>query len=283
MPILSLSPKDLSNFDKQLVQLSSTKDKFELIREIYKRVSVNETELEKLEFAVNLLQVQGNYDLQKEALRKQHQKLKDIRQTIDDRILVVEQKLYLGIPEDLDEMERLITEQEAIVADQEKLNDDELSLLESMSQIDVAFGKQLAEIDQSRSNRDLPLKAKLERQLLQLEETEKKIQLQSKLYSFLPILIIPIILDYLAYRLGLNGTKQIIFSHYIFLVSFLGIQIFFADTIIQKIGNYLANKQSDVFLKQISDEVNQLDKAKRQIETKHGIKAEDIIALDMNY
>ena len=283
MPILSLSPKDLSNFDKQLVQLSSTKDKFELIREIYKRVSVNETELEKLEFAVNLLQVQGNYDLQKEALRKQHQKLKDIRQTIDDRILVVEQKLYLGIPEDLDEMERLITEQEAIVADQEKLNDDELSLLESMSQIDVAFGKQLAEIDQSRSNRDLPLKAKLERELLQVEETEKKIQFQSKLYSFLPILIIPIILDYLAYRLGLNGTKQIIFSHYIFLVSFLGIQIFFADTIIQKIGNYLANKQADVFLKQISDEVNQLDKAKRQIENKHGIKAEDVAALDMNY
>ncbi|MCX2475917.1 hypothetical protein OQZ33_16410 [Pedobacter sp. MC2016-05] len=283
MPILSLSPKDLSNYDKQLVQLSSTKDKFELIREIYKRVSVNETELEKLEFAVNLLQVQSNYDLQKEALRKQHQKLKDIRQTIDDRILVVEQKLYLGIPEDLDEMERLITEQEAIVADQEKLNDDELSLLESMSQIDVAFGKQLAEIDQSRSNRDLPLKAKLERQLLQVEETEKKIQLQSKLYSFLPILIIPIILDYLAYRLGLNGTKQIIFSHYIFLVSFLGIQIFFADTIIQKIGNYLANKQADVFLKQISDEVNQLDKAKRQIENKHGIKAEDVVALDMNY
>ncbi|KQN35231.1 hypothetical protein ASE92_11485 [Pedobacter sp. Leaf41] len=283
MPILSLSPKDLSNYDKQLVQLSSTKDKFELIREIYKRVSVNETELEKLEFAVNLLQVQGNYDLQKEALRKQHQKLKDIRQTIDDRILVVEQKLYLGIPEDLDEMERLITEQEAIVADQEKLNDDELSLLESMSQIDVAFGKQLAEIDQSRSNRDLPLKAKLERQLLQVEETEKKIQLQSKLYSFLPILIIPIILDYLAYRLGLNGTKQIIFSHYIFLVSFLAIQIFFADTIIQKIGNYLAYKQADLFLKQISDEVNQLDKAKRQIETKHGIIAEDVIALNMNY
>lgn len=283
MPILSLLPKDLSNYDKQLVQLSSTKDKFELIREIYKRVSVNETELEKLEFAVNLLQVQGNYDLQKEALRKQHQQLKDIRQTIDDRILVVEQKLYLGIPEDLDEMERLITEQEAIVADQEKLNDDELSLLESMSQIDVAFGKQLAEIDQLRSNRDLPLKAKLEGQLLQVEETEKKIQFQSKLYSFLPILIIPIILDYLAYRLGLNGTKQIIFSHYIFLVSFLGIQIFFADTIIQKIGNYLANKQADLFLKQISDEVNQLDKAKMQIETKHGIKAEDVISLDMNY
>jgi len=283
MPIFSLSPKDLSNYDKQLVQLSSTKDKFELIREIYKRVSVNETELEKLEFAVNLLQVQGNYDLQKEALRKQHQKLKDIRQTIDDRILVVEQKLYLGIPEDLDEMERLITEQEAIVADQEKLNDDELSLLESMSQIDVAFGKQLAEIDQSRSNRDLPLKAKLERQLLQVEETEKKIQLQSKLYSLLPILIIPIILDYLAYRLGLNGTKQIIFSHYIFLVSFLGIQIFLADTIIQKTGNYLANKQAELFLKQISDELSHLDKAKRQIEIKHGIKAEDVIALDMNY
>ncbi|WP_231426169.1 hypothetical protein [Pedobacter sp. Leaf250] len=282
MPILSLSLKDLPNYSKQLLQLSSTKEKFDTVREIYQRISVNEAELEKLEFAVSLLQVQGNYDLQKDSVKKQHQKLKDIRQTIDDRILIVEQKLYLGIPEDLDEMERLIVEQEAIVADQEKLNDDELSLLESMSQIDVAFGKQLAEIDQSRSNRDVPLKAKLERYILTVEETEKRVLLQSKLFSFIPLLVIPIILDFLAYKMGINGAKPIIFSHYIFLISLVGIQIFFADTIIQKTSSFLADKQIALFIKQISDDLNNLEKSKRQIETKNNIKTEDLIALDMN-
>jgi len=282
MPILSLSPKDLQTYQKQLSQLANTEDSFAVIKELHQRLTVNEAELKKLEFAVNLLQIQGNHDLQKDALKKEHQKLKDIRQTIDDRILIVEQKLYLGIPDDLDEMEQLIVEQEAIVADQEKLNEDELSLLEKMSQIDVAYGKQLAEIDQSRSNREIPLKSKLERELSQVEAAEKQTALRSKLLSFLPILLIPILLDFIAFKIGINGANQLIFAHYIFLISLISIQVFFADQIRVKIAAYLAIKQCELFFKQISDNFNELEKAKRQIETKHNIKSEDILSLDMS-
>ncbi|MDQ1139352.1 hypothetical protein [Pedobacter agri] len=282
MPILSLSSKDLQTYQKRLTQLAHTEDSFAVIKELHQRLTVNEAELKKLEFAVNLLQIQGNHDLQKDAVKKEHQKLKDIRQTIDDRILIVEQKLYLGIPDDLDEMEQLIAEQEAIVADQEKLNEDELSLLEKMSQIDVAFGKQLAEIDQSRSNRELPLNAKLESALQQVEAAQKQTELRSKMLSFLPILLVPIILDCIAYKIGINGSNPLIFSHYIFLISLIVIQIFFADQIRIKIFSFLAVKQCDLFFKQISDSLSELEKTKRQIETKHSIKAEDILSIDMS-
>jgi len=282
MPTLSLSPKDLQTYQRQLTQLASTEDSFAMIKELHQRLSINEAELEKVEFAVNLMQIQGSHELQKEAIKKQHQQLKDIRQTIDDRILIVEQKLYLGIPEDLQEMEQLITEQEAIVADQEKLNEDELSLLEKMSQIDVAFGKQLAEIDQSRLNREVPLKAKLERQLSDVAQAAKQTELRSKLLSFIPIFLIPILLDFIAYKIGINGLKPLIFSHYIFLISLIAIQVFYADAIRIKIANHLAKKQCELFFKQISDSLNEIEKAKRQIEAKHSIRAEDILTLDMN-
>lgn len=78
MPILSLSPKDLQTYQKQLSQLANTEDSFAVIKELHQRLTVNEAELKKLEFAVNLLQIQGNHDLQKDALKKEHQKLKDI-------------------------------------------------------------------------------------------------------------------------------------------------------------------------------------------------------------
>lgn len=282
MPILSLSPKDLPTYQKQLSQLANTEDNFAIIKELRQRLTVNEAELKKLEFAINLLQIQGNHDLQKDALKKEHQKLKDIRQTIDDRILIVEQKLYLGIPDDLDEMEQLIVEQEAIVADQEKLNEDELSLLDKMSQIDVAFGKQLAEIDQSRSNREIPLKAKLERELSEVETAQKQTELRSKLLSFLPIFLIPILLDFIAFKIGINGASPLIFAHYIFLISLISIQVFFADQIRVKIADHLAVKRCELFFKQISDSFNELEKAKRLLETKHSIKAEDVLSLDMS-
>ncbi|WP_316806606.1 hypothetical protein [Pedobacter agri] len=282
MPILSLSPKDLQTYQKQISQLGNTEDSFAVIKELHQRLTINEAELKKLEFAVNLLKIQGDHDLQKDAVKKQHQKLKDIRQTIDDRILIVEQKLYLGIPDDLDEMEQLIVEQEAIVADQEKLNEDELSLLDSMSQIDVAFGKQLAEIDQSRSNREIPLKAKLERELSQVETAQKQTELRSKMLSVLPMLVIPILLDFIASKIGINGSGPLIFSHYIFLISLIAIQIFFADQIRLKIYAFLAVKQCELFFKQISDQFDELEKAKKQIETRHSIKSEDILSLDMS-
>jgi len=276
MPNHSISPQDLQNFDKQVLKLPHMEDRFAAIKAFYQRLLVNEEELEKLEYAVGLLQLQGNYDLQKDALKKEHQHLKDIRQTIDDRILMVEQKLYLGIPDDLEEMDRLIAEQESIVADQEKLNEDEVSLLNRISQIDVTFGKQLASIEQSRNGRKMPLKSKLDTHLAEIDKAEKDTQVQSKFLSFIPILIIPILLDFIAYKLKINGTTPVIFSHYVFLLSLIGIQIFYGDAIKVKIASHLAQKHTDVFIRQITDSFNEIERSKKQLETKYSIKAEDL-------
>jgi len=276
MPNHSISPQDLQNFDKQVLKLPHMEDRFAAIKAFYQHLLVNEEELEKLEYAVGLLQLQGNYDLQKDALKKEHQHLKDIRQTIDDRILMVEQKLYLGIPDDLEEMDRLIAEQESIVADQEKLNEDEVSLLNRISQIDVTFGKQLASIEQSRNGRKMPLKSKLDTHLAEIDKAEKDTQVQSKFLSFIPILIIPILLDFIAYKLKINGTTPVIFSHYVFLLSLIGIQIFYGDAIKVKIASHLAQKHTDVFIRQITDSFNEIERSKKQLETKYSIKAEDL-------
>jgi len=276
MPNHSISPQDLQNFDKQVLKLPHMEDRFAAIKAFYQHLLVNEEELEKLEYAVGLLQLQGNYDLQKDALKKEHQHLKDIRQTIDDRILMVEQKLYLGIPDDLEEMDRLIAEQESIVADQEKLNEDEVSLLNRISQIDVTFGKQLASIEQSRNGRKMPFKSKLDTHLAEIDKAEKDTQVQSKFLSFIPILIIPILLDFIAYKLKINGTTPVIFSHYVFLLSLIGIQIFYGDAIKVKIASHLAQKHTDVFIRQITDSFNEIERSKKQLETKYSIKAEDL-------
>ncbi len=267
MSIRSLSSQQFSQYHEALSSATDAKNSFSAIIELYQRLSVNEEELESLQFAAALNEIQSQYDLQKDSFKTEHQVLKNVRKAIDERILVVEQKLYLGLPDDLAEMDRLIAEQEAIVADQEDLNENELALMEKMSKSDISYGKKLAALDQSKSNRDLPLKTKLERQLLQVAAAEKQNAFRTGLIAMAVVLLIPIILDYLAFILGLNGKSdtRLIFSHYVFLISLIVIQLFYTDKIKNKISTFLAKKQGEVFLKEISDSLEDIEKSKRKL------------------
>ncbi|MFD2287404.1 hypothetical protein GJU39_07535 [Pedobacter petrophilus] len=267
MPVSSLSSQNFSEYQEALSASTSAKKSFSSITELYVRLAVNEEELEALQFAAALSEIQAQHDLEKDGFRNEHSTLKSVRKAIDDRILTVEQKLYLGLPDDLAEMDRLIAEQEAIVADQEELNENELALMEKMSRSDISYGKKLAALDQSKSNRDLPLKAKLERQLLQVAAAEKQNTSRTGIFSMVIMLLVPIVLDYIAFLLGLNGkgNTRLIFSHFVFLISLIVIQVFFTDQIKQKISNFLAKTQCEVFLKEISESLDTIEKSKRKL------------------
>jgi len=133
-----------------------------------------------------------------------------------------------------------------------------------------------ASLDQSRSNRKLPLKSKLATRLSEIDKAEKETAVQSKWLSFVPVLIIPIVLDFIAYKLNINGTTPVIFSHYIFLLSLIAIQVFFGEKINIKLSSHVAKKHTDNFIKQISDSFNELERSKKQLENKYSIKAEDL-------
>jgi hypothetical protein len=267
MPVSSLSSQNFSEYQEALSASTSAKKSFSSITELYMRLAVNEEELETLQFAAALSEIQTQHDLEKEGFRNEHSILKSVRKAIDERILVVEQKLYLGLPDDLTEMDRLIAEQEAIVADQEELNENELALMEKMSRSDISYGKKLAALDQSKANRDLPLKTKLEKQLSHVAAAEKQNTFRTGIFSIVIMLLIPIVLDYIAFLLGMNGKgdTRLIFSHFVFLISLIVVQVFFADQIKQRISNLLAKKQSEVFLSEISESLEGIEKNKRKL------------------
>ncbi|NTE01314.1 hypothetical protein G6M26_01835 [Agrobacterium tumefaciens] len=271
MSVRSLSSQNFSQYQEALSTSNSAKKSFSSIIDLYQRLAINEEELEALQFDSLLTEIQSQYDLQKESFRNEHQVLKGVRKAIDERILIVEQKLYLGLPDDLTEMDRLIAEQEAIVADQEELNENELALLEKMSQSDISYGKKLAALEQSKSNRELPLKSKLDRQLSQVAQAEKQTVFRTNIFSIVIILIIPIILDYIAYLLGLNGKTdtRLIFSHYVFLITFIIIEFFYVEKIKNLVSTFLAKKQCDSFLNEISASLDNIEKAKRKLNINH--------------
>lgn len=267
MSVSSLSSQNFSQYQEALSTSTSAKKSFTSIIDLYQRLAINEQELEVLQFDSLSTEIQAQYDLQKESFRSEHQVLKGVRKAIDERILIVEQKLYLGLPDDLAEMDRLIAEQEAIVADQEELNENELALLEKMSQSDISYGKKLAALDQSKSNRELPLKSKIDRQLSQVALAQKQNTFRTNILSIVVILLIPIILDYIAYLLGLNGKTdtRLIFSHYVFLIAFIVIEFFFAEKIKNIVSTFLAKKQCESFLSEISASLDNIEKAKRKL------------------
>ena len=136
-----------------------------------------------------------------------------------------------------------------------------------MSQSDISYGKKLAALDQSKTNREVPLKSKLERQLAQVAEAEKQTAFRTGIISMVIILLIPIILDYFAYLLGLNGKTdtRLIFTHYVFLISLILIEFFYAQRIKILVAAFLAKKQGDLFLNEISASLESIEKSKRKL------------------
>jgi len=241
--------EQLTQYRKHFLQQpKSLKLRFTALGKLYEYYANHAKDLSLLIYSTAITKAELQYGELKEACRNEHQQLKHLQKELDNSSLMVEQQLYLGLPDDLKEMEKIINAQEAILAEQQRINLLEEQLLERMRLIDIDHGKKLAAIEQAAVDRIPPIHN--EKQALddRLAEEAKKITLQTRVLSILPILLIPIILDVIAQRIGIqnSSSSQLIFSHYIFLISFILMEIFVSswikDIIATKLSSITGNQ-----------------------------------------
>lgn len=282
MSLRPLSQTDLDSFAARLSKSpEGITEHFSLLHTLYQRLNVNAERLSQFEYGTEMLRLEHEYAIKKENFNDQHLTLKKLFKQIDNRIIAAEQKLSRGIPEDLNVMERLISEQESIVADQEKLNDAETALIEEVRKIDVDYGKQIQKLEQDQQHRKLPLSSTTESNHLQIDQHEKNIKLKSKLISILPILGIPLLIDIIFSSFGLSvigKSHQTILAHYAFLIAFILCEFFLGDKVRIKISAWLSKDYFSTALTKIQTEFDILNNSIRKLESAYEVRMEEVLA-----
>lgn len=245
MPIPSLSETDLEAYRNDLSNPEkSTGALFITLAGLYHRFANNEQLLASFEYASELQSLENSYASKKDHYNKEITELKRQFKQLDNRIVAAEQKLRHGIPDDLMVMDKIIAEQESIVEDQEKLNNAESSIIEQVRKIDIAHGKDLQKLEQQQNNRNTPLNSKLSALNEQIKQAEKRITLKAGAISIVAIIGIPLIIDIIFVTLGLpplsKNTNNLIFTHYIFLITLILVELFLAEKIRSRISRTLS-------------------------------------------
>jgi len=239
MPVTSSFQAQLTSFRKNFLQkASSSRMRFTALMTVHEKFADHAKDLSILKYGTSIMVADENYQHLKLNCKAEHHQLKQQQKKLDERTLVIEQQLYLGLPDDLKEMEKVITAQEDILEDQQRINQLEEQLLEKMRIIDIDHGKTLAAIEQAAADRTISIRSAQEEFELKLAQEEKKINIKAKLFSLIPILIIPIGLDFLTYQT--NTSNHFIFSHYVFLISLILLEVFAADWIKERISGQLS-------------------------------------------
>lgn len=281
MPLIPLSEKTLQSHIKALsTPGKSVTEIFSSLRYLYNTFQVNEELLSRFEYSAGLIAMERDYALKKEHWNNEHNQLKIQFKQLDNRIISAEQKLSRGIPEDLAVMDKLIAEQEAIVSDQEKLNAAEAELIEHVRSIDVEHGKALQKFEQQKDNRVLPLKSRFTAYRDQINAAEKSISFKQGLLAVLPIVGIPLIIDFFTNLIGISSFGKTahhpVLNHIIFFIALLTTEIFLADKIRYRIAHFLAFKYADQSIKTLSDLFHENQKIIYQLENKHQIKIAEV-------
>jgi hypothetical protein len=245
MPIPSLSETDLEAYRNDLSNSEkSTGALFITLTGLYQRFAGNEQLLANFEYASELHSLENSYASKKEHHNKEIAELKRQFKQLDNRIIAAEQKLRHGIPDDLMVMDKIIAEQESIVEDQEKLNNAESFIVEQVRIIDIAHGKDLQKLEQQQNNRNTPLNSKFSAFNEQIQQAEKRITLKASAISVIAIIGIPLIIDMGLVSLGLpalsKNTNNLIFTHYIFLITLILVELFLAEKIRSRISRMLS-------------------------------------------
>ncbi|WP_316830095.1 hypothetical protein [Pedobacter aquatilis] len=210
----------------------SASEKVGLLEEFHQRFEHNRLALLNFRQKAAGIRLQLDYEQDKARTNETLQYLQKQVNQLDNRIIAVEQKLARGIPEDLLVMEKLITEQEAIVADQERLNEAELALLAEISKIDIEFSNQQKILNRSSSvNSTDPVKMY---DAKQFQAKQSKLILFARFTSLMILLLIPIFLDNLIGHNWLNTKAKVpslLMDHYIFFISLIAMELFAGERI----------------------------------------------------
>jgi hypothetical protein len=281
MPLIPLSENVLQSHIKALsTPGKSVIEIFSSLRFLYDAFEMNEELLSRFEYSAGLIAMERDYALKKEHWNNEHNQLKTQFKQLDNRIISAEQKLSRGIPEDLAVMDKLIAEQESIVSDQEKLNAAEAELIEHVRSIDIEHGKALQKFEQLKDNRTLPLKSRFTAYRDQINAAEKSISFKQGLLAVLPIVGIPIIIDFLAGLIGISSFGKTahhpVLNHVIFFIALISMEIFLADKIRYRIAHFLAFKYADQSIKNLAELFRENQKAISLLENKHQIKVAEV-------
>lgn len=283
MPIPSLSETDLEAYRADLSNPEkSTGELFIKLNGLYQRFAGNEQLLADFEYVSALNSLENNYSSKKEHFNKEIIELKRQFKQLDNRIVAAEQKLRHGIPEDLMVMDKIIAEQESIVEDQEKLNKAESNIVEQVRKIDIAHGKDLQKLEQQQNNREIPFKSKFSALNDQLNNAEKQIRFKVSAFSLIAIIGIPLIVDlFFTTTIGLPGfaksTNNIIFNHYLFLISLILVELFLADKIRNKISRILSISYLKDSLATLDNLFTENEKQIAKVEAEHRIPLTEFI------
>ncbi len=282
MSLTPLSEADLLQFEDQLAdQEKSVHENFAKLIQLYQRFELNEQALNKFEHKASAMRIQSDYELKKTHWDGELAELKKQFKLLDNRIIAAEQKMSRGIPDDLLIMEKMIAEQELIVADQEKLNQAETALISHVREIDIEYGKQQEKLNQQRSQPKTESLTDIAEKLDELRAAEQKTKLKANLVALLPILGIPLLFDYLTKNFGLLSTQpthSLITGHFIFLIVLILVEIFLADKIRKKISVYLASGYLKTQLNHLRQYAAKNQQSINKIENTYKIKQTDINA-----
>lgn len=282
MPIPSLSETDLEAYRNDLSNPEkSTDELFNKLNGLYQRFANNEQLLADFVYISALSSLESSYASKKEHFNKEIAELKTQFKQLDNRIIAAEQKLRHGIPEDLLVMDKIIAEQESIVEDQEKLNNAETHIVEQVRKIDIEHGKALQKLEQQQNNREIPFKGKFPAISEQIKDAEKAISLKVRGLSLLAIIGIPLIIDLFFGIIGFptfsKSSNNIIFNHYIFLISLILIELFLADKIRNRISQMLSISYLKESLNTLSNLLTENNRQLAKVESEHHISFSEFV------
>jgi len=268
-----LTELDLQSFSHSLSKKDRSADEqFDILKSMYSRFAINEENLIRLEYTLDLKRTEDDYFEQRKICEERLNELKTQYKQIENRITAAEQKLTRGIPDDLELMDKLIAEQESIVSEQEKLNIAETALIKEFSAIDITYGKALEKLDQMLNNRISPLLNKCKVYLESIESSKQQIKLKADIIYLLPLIGLPVIADFAISGIFgssvLSAKSHSILNHYIFFFVLIGFQVFLAD----KVKKFISEQLSPFQLRKSFDELERL--FKNNAETKIALNAQ---------
>ncbi|MEJ2880593.1 hypothetical protein [Pedobacter sp. GR22-6] len=235
MSIPVLTESDLKAYQDKLMNPASPRSGIlSDLKNLYLRFQQNEQNLADFKYGLEIVHLENEYRKEKQGFQSRLAELKTKYKLVDERIAHVELQLYQGIPEDLDLMDQLITEQESIIKDQEKLNLHEATITQQISQTDISYGKNREQLKQKHLNQLSPLASRFNVYINALSKAGTKIRKKARLYALIPILGIPTGIELLAGIAGvpLSGSStahHLAIFHPVFFISLVFVEIFLAE------------------------------------------------------
>jgi predicted nucleic acid-binding Zn-ribbon protein len=283
MPVPELTESDLKSYLDKLSDSSSFSSvTLTELSFMYTRFKSNEQNLIALKYGLDRIRIENEYLEKKKQSQNKLADLKKQYKQVDNRITSVEQKLSRGIPEDMDIVEKLITEQEAIVQEQQKLNAAESALAAQVSNIDIAYGKARERLMQNRTSSLAPLPSKFEAYAVKLDKTDQQLKTRTSMYAIIPLIGIPLLLEFLLGKIGIPliiSTKisHSAAMHYLFFAGLILTEFFLAGRIRNMIYGFSGIRHTKASAAELSRLLSENLQETAALEKSSGMKLQQVI------